>query len=259
MEAHLETNRRNTAVKRALVIAISVLLALIVALPMALAQGGGQGAKASEKAAKLAVAWTKWAYSKPVAKSPLIGSYEVGAKCDGTPVSPTPGKTWFLAGTPDGSKVVRTCTAPVGTHFFFPVVSATFFITEPEENKKIARDYVRDFIKAVVEDPKLSIVVKVDGKEINSNRIVRAETPFFKTRLPKNNIFAECCDVEAGKYQTISKGLWVNLQPLSKGKHTIKFKMNAPNVDLDPNTAGPEGFSQNNTYHLTVVNSKQVP
>jgi hypothetical protein len=249
-------NRRNTAVKRAIVVAISVLLALIVALPMAFAQGG-QGTKASGKAAELAVAWTKWAYSKPVAKSPLIGSYEGGAKCDGTPVSPTQGKTWFLAGTPDGSVVKRTCTVPVGTKLFFPVVSATFFITEPEETKQIARDYVKDFIKAVLEDPELSIKVKVDGKEISSNRMVRAKTPFFKVTFPEDNIFAECCGVEAGKYQTISNGLWVTLPPLSKGEHTIKFKLNAPNVDLDPNTAGLEGFSQNNTYHLTVVNSRQ--
>jgi hypothetical protein len=29
-------------------------------------------------------------------------------------------------------------------------------------------------------------------------------------------------------------------------------------VDLDPNTPGLEGFSQNNTYLLTVVNRRQT-
>jgi hypothetical protein len=36
----------------------------------------------------------------------------------------------------------------------------------------------------------------------------------------------------------------VSLPPLPPGDHTIHFKMNAPNV----------GFSQDNTYILTVVN-----
>jgi hypothetical protein len=76
--------------------------------------------------------------------------------------------------------------------------------------------------------------------------------------LPKNNIFAECCGVKAGKYQTISNGLWVTLPPLSKGKHKIHFEVNAPNVDLNPTNAGPEGFSQDSTYHLIVVNGRQT-
>ncbi len=111
--------------KRAIVIAISVLLTLIVALPVALAQGE-QGTKASGKAAELAAAWTKWAYSTTVDDSPVIGedpNYSE-EQCDGTPVSPTQGKTWFLAGkvgSSGGEETVRTCTAPVGTHFFFPL------------------------------------------------------------------------------------------------------------------------------------------
>src|SRR5688572_712686 len=122
MEAHHEIIRRRTVVKRIIIMALGVLLALALATPMALAQVG-QGAAASGTAAELAVAWTQWAYSKPKAESPLIGEYEGGPRCDGTPVSPTQGKQWFLAGTPDGSEVVRTCTMPVGTHLFFPVVS----------------------------------------------------------------------------------------------------------------------------------------
>ena len=105
----------------------------------------------------------------------------------------------------------------------------------------------------MVKDPDLSIEVTVDGKDI-SNRIVRAKTDFFKVTFPKDNIFG----VEPDKYQTISNGLWVTLPPLSKGKHRIHFEINAPNVDLDPNTPGLEGFSQNNTYLLTVVNRRQT-
>ena len=49
----------------------------------------------------------------------------------------------------------------------------------------------------------------------------------------------------AGSYEGVADGLWVTLPPLSKGEHTIHFEMSAPSV-------GEEGFSQDNTYHLTV-------
>ena len=51
--------------KRIIIMALGVLLALALATPMALAKVG-QGANASGTAAKLAAAWTQWAYSKPV-------------------------------------------------------------------------------------------------------------------------------------------------------------------------------------------------
>jgi hypothetical protein len=237
-------------VKRIIILALGVLLALALTTPMALAKVG-QGANGSGTAERLAVAWTQWAYSKPLSvDSPLIGgdpNYSE-ARCDGTPVSPTPGNIWFLAGTPDGSEVTRTCTVPVGNRLFFPVYNATFFITEPTENEQIAREFVTDRVDAVEEDPDLNIEVTVDGKEINSNRIVRAQTPFFEMTLPEDNILAEF-GVEAGEYTTISDGLWVTLPPLPPGEHEIHFVFSSPSIE----------FSQNNTYILTVVNKGKKP
>jgi hypothetical protein len=246
-------NRRNTAVKRAIVLAISVLLALIVALPMAFAQGG-QGAKATDKVAELSVDWWKWALSKPVEVNPQIGSYKGGPKCNGKPVSPTPGNTWFLAGSNTGEKVKRTCTVPFGTKLFFPVVNAVAFPFAEGETRHNQRQLVKQFIREVVNDPDFSMSVTVDGKEVKSNRIVRALSPVFSVTLPKDNIFG----IPAGKYDDASSnGLWVTLPPLSKGKHKIHFEMSAPNVDLDPTKPGNEGFFQNNTYLLKVVNENK--
>jgi hypothetical protein len=266
MDAHHEINRRKTVVKRIIIMALGVLLALALATPMALAQVG-QGANKSLSAKEfqeLAAAWTQWAYSKEPAESPLIGGDPdyTEAQCDGTPVSPTPGKTWFLAGTPDGSMVERTCTMPAGTQLFFPVVSASFFITFPGppffEDKQLARDSVRDFIKAVEHDPELSIEVTVDGEEIDSKQIVRAKTPrFFPVTFPEDNIFdcPQCptpFDLPGGTYDTVSNGLWVALPPLTPGEHVIHFELSAPNADVFPTNPGIEGFSQDNTYILTV-------
>jgi hypothetical protein len=252
-------------VKRIIIMALGVLLALALATPMALAQVG-KGAAKSGTAAELAAAWTQWAYSQHAAESPLIGGGDAysEAKCDGTPVGPTQGKTWFLAGT-DGNttsgteETVRNCTMPVGTHLFFPVVSASFFITfPPQENEVVAQEYVDNFMKGLEADSTKIIDGTVDGKEIKSNRIVRADTPFFPVTFPQDNIFARF-GVTAGTYPTVTNGLWVTLPPLPPGEHTIHFEIRAPNADTDPNTPGIEGFFQNNTYKLTVVNKGKKP
>ena len=236
--------------KRAIVMAIGVLLALIVAVPMAFAQGG-QGSKATDKVAESSVDWWKWALSKPEAKSPLTGSYEGGAKCDGTPVSPTPGNTWFLAGTTTGRKVKRTCTVPVKTELFFPVVNVVFFPFLKDETRHNQRQLAKRFIREVVNAPDFRKSVAVDGKKVESERIVRALSPVFSFTVREENIFdcPKCkppVDVPAGKYDDASSnGLWVTLPPLSKGKHQIHFEMSATTKNF--------GFvSQHNNYFLSV-------
>jgi hypothetical protein len=228
--------------------ALGVLLALTLAAPMASAQVG-QGAKASGKAGELAADWWQWALSEPVATNPLVGSYTDGPQCDGRPETDVPGKKWFLAGSFDGSAVERTCTVPVGTQLFFPVGNVVFLITEPGETEEIARDYVNDFMDDVLADPEFSMVVTVDGKEVKSNRIVRADSPLFTATLPEDNLFSACCGLPAGEYDAVAAGLWAALPPLPPGEHTIHFEISAPSL----------GFSQDNTYHLTVVNGKRVP
>jgi hypothetical protein len=228
-------------VKRIIIMALGVLMALALATPMALAQVG-PGAKASDKTAELSVAWWKWALSKPVEVNPQIGSYKGGPKCDGTPVSPTPGKTWFLAGSNTNEKVKRTCTMPVGTKLFFPVVNAVAFPFAEGETRQNQRQLVRQFIREVVNAPDFRMSVTVDGKEVKSNRIDRELSPVFSVTLPKDNVFG----IPAGKYNDASSnGLWVTLPPLSKGKHKIHFEMSAHTKNFGL-------VSQDNTYFLTV-------
>jgi hypothetical protein len=253
-------------VKRIIIMALGVLLALALATPMALAQVvHAPSPKASGPTAALAAAWTQWAYSKPVDEdSPLIGSYEGEPRCDGTPVSPTQAETWFLAGTTNGDPVVRTCTMPADTQLFFPVVSSLAFPFFTGENRKNQRELAIAFIDAVENDPDFSMSVTVDGTEVGTeverDQIVRATSPVFTLTLPEENVFdcPQCdppFDVPGDEYKHASAdGLWVTLPPLLPGEHEIHFEMDAPNLDLDPNTPGPEGFSQDNTYILTVVN-----
>jgi hypothetical protein len=247
-------------VKRIIIMALGVLFALALATPMALAQIG-QGAIKSGSAEELAVAWTQWAFSKPTnVNSPLIGSYEGGPRCDGTPLSPTQGKTWFLAGTFGSSteETVRTCTMPVGTQLFFPVVNwvAFPFPENPLETPENQREAAIGAMDATLNDPNLSMQVTVDGVAVKSNRVVRAiSPPFFTVSLPEENAFDPFVNpnppgVPAGEYEGwTTDGLWVTLPPLPPGVHEIHFEASAPSV----------GVSQDTTYILTVVNGKPAP
>jgi hypothetical protein len=133
--------------------------------------------------------------------SPLIGrdpNYSE-ARCDGTPVSPTQGNMWFLAGTSDGSPVVRTCTMPVDTTLFFPVVSSFGVKVFPEEDAETERQRAITFINSVLADPNFSMLVTVDGKKVESDQIVRATSPQFTLTLPEENIFDQFIEVPAGE------------------------------------------------------------
>jgi hypothetical protein len=247
-------------VKRIIIMALGVLFALALATPMALAQIG-QGAIKSGSAEELAVAWTQWAFSKPTnVNSPLIGSYEGGPRCDGTPLSPTQGKTWFLAGTFGSSteETVRTCTMPVGTQLFFPVVNwvAFPFPENPLETPENQREAAIGAMDATLNDPNLIMQVTVDQEAVKSNRIVRAiSPPFFTVTLPEENAFDPLVTpnppgVRAGVYGGwTTDGLWVTLPPLPPGEHTIHFEASAPSV----------GVSQDITYILTVVKGESAP
>jgi hypothetical protein len=238
--------------KRMIVMAVSILLALTLAMPVAFGQPG-QGSTATGASEKLAAAWWQWALSKPVDDNPMIGEDPTYSEeqCDGTPVSPTQGNTWFLAGTSDGSKVTRTCTMPAEPPLFFPLYSSLWVPIVEGENAANQRQGAIDSVNATLADRKFkqTMLVTVDGKQVESDQIVRALSPVFSITLPEENVY-DCpkCkppfDVPAGEYKGASvDGLWVNLPPLPPGEHIIHFTF-----------VKSSGFSQDNTYNLTVVN-----
>ena len=223
--------------KRVVLIALGVLLALVLASPVAFARVE-QDTQASAGTSQLAAEWWQWAVSKPVDENPLLGGDPDYSEeqCDGQPLSGASGETWFLAGTLDGSHVERTCTAPAGKQLFFPVVNYVFFITEPGETEEIARQAANDYIDGLVADPRFKMRVTVDGKKVKSSQIIRADSPLFTATVPEGGL------LPAGSYDGVTDGLWVTLPSLPEGEHTIHFTMSAPNA----------GFSQDNTYYLTV-------
>ena len=223
--------------RRLVLMALGVVLALALASPVAMAQAE-RSAQASADTSQLAAEWWQWALSKPAADNPQIGGDPTYSEeqCDGQPLSSASDEVWFLAGTLDGSQVERTCTAPAGKQLFFPVVNYVFLITEPDETEEIARQAVNDYIDGLVADPRFKMRVTVDGRKVKSSQIIRADSPLFTATVPDGGL------IPAGSYDGVADGLWVTLPSLPEGEHTIRFTMSAPNA----------GFSQDNTYYLTV-------
>jgi hypothetical protein len=236
--------------KRMIVVAVSFLLALMVAAPLASATQGGQDTAAVQSnVGELGAAWWQWAGSARTATNPTVDSYsyttKVGAiKCDGS----NPTGAWFLAGTSSGpSTVTRDCTAPANTPIFFPVVTYVCgpAWSDPFNTESELRDECNSLIDTVLTNA--TPFARVDGKNV---RMVRADTPVFESKVPKDNPFG----VVGGKSIAVADGLWVLLpKGLSPGQHTIEFGGTFTNPFYDP--ADPNSsptFTIDATYNLTV-------
>jgi hypothetical protein len=215
MDAHHEVNRRNTVVKRAIVIAISVLLALVVAAPIA----SGQSSSQSQNLGQLTAEWWNWATA--TSPSPAEGSYNGGRQCKGEYVK----GVFFLSGAAFGSPptVERTCTVPANTPILFPVVnvicSEVFGVAgqdppDPQPYDTACAEPATDDLI----DPPSKIYARVDGIDANQQRI--ASGLFQWTIAYDDNPFG----LPAGTWESASDGLWVYLENgLNKGNHTVQF------------------------------------
>jgi hypothetical protein len=251
--------------KRILLLVMAVLLALAVAAPIAL----GKDSKASGKAGDLDAAWWSWAVSTPKSESPLVGSYTDGPQCDGQPVTNTKGKQWFLAGSPaqlseDGGTIIsgsgakRTCTVPTGTKIFFPIVNNLCATPVDADNPEDLVTCAKTLTDDMVEDG--SYYVKVDGKDVSAKSIVNAASSPYTINFyddpngDDDNVFGEFGYL--GKQTAASAGLYVALEPLPKGDHTIEW---GGIFDYDGGPiyeGGPDypyfQLGQETTYNITV-------
>jgi hypothetical protein len=217
MDAHHEINRRNTVVKRAIVIALSVILALVVAAPIA----SGQSSSQSQNLGQLTADF--WNWSAATSPSPVEGSYKGGAQCNGEYVK----GVIFLAGSFDGPITVeRTCTVPANTPILFspfnylcgeaPTVEQPdgTFTGDPKPYTKCAKAT----IDGVIDSPS-SFYARVDGKDANQQRIASG---LFQWTIPVDKPFLDF--IPPGTYESAQDGLWVYLENgLNKGQHTFQF------------------------------------
>ncbi len=228
--------------RRIVVIAISVILALVVAMPIA--SGKPALSNNSQTLGKLGAVWWKRVLEEPVSTNPLYGSYTEGPQCAVSTIFEKR-EVFFLAGTQTGEAVTRQCTVSHKSWIFFPVVN----YVDIEPVGTLTKAEIRRIVKQNMDSLLVgsTMFVTIDGKSVPvSIKKQRARTPFFIVNLPTENIFGGPPLAPAGVYRGAADGVWVLLRPLKKGTHTITFGGNFPN-------APGGGFSQNNTYILTVV------
>ena len=217
---------------RRLVAIVGISLGLMMPLNMAVAD--------SQSFKQLSAQWWQWALSIPTSENPQLDA--TGEDC----VVGQRGEVWFLAGILGGGTATRTCSVPAGKSLFFPVANSVFFDSPNvcQGPESIPIEEMRAAIAAFI-DEVTNIGVEVDGEAIDSiHRVGRSIV--YAVALPEENVFDAPCapeGVPAGIYSpTVDDGLYVRLNPLEVGNHTLHF-----------HAEGPGGFIEDITYNLTVV------
>ena len=199
----------------------------------------------------------KWVYSLPVDHHPLYDTADVGT---GQPFD----HVWFLGGsynaTPDANGTyvavaVRNVTIPAGTALFFPIIDSEASVLEGNGTTEAE---LRSFAQGL-QDHAHDMTCTIDGKVVRQLDDYRVQSPLFTIGpLPANNVF-ENSGVPAPAGTTtpsVSDGVFVMVEPLSVGRHTIHF------AGIVVFTAAADGFdftfSQDITYHITVQGAAQL-
>jgi hypothetical protein len=240
MDAHHEINRRNTVVKRAIVVALSVILALVVTAPIA----SGQSSSQSQNLGQLTGDWWNWMVSTD--PSPGDGDYtSLDPRCDGEYVE----GVFFLA-TGGGSAVERTCNVPRHMPILFSpfnyLCSAAFDPIQPgrEDQPPYDTKCAKPFTSDTIDHPS-KFYARVDGKDAKQQRIASG---IFQWTIPDDALGLD--GLVAGTYPAAQDGLWVYLKNgLNTGNHTVVFGGHFEDTPLnDPPGSSFEGTKV--TYKL---------
>lgn len=159
---------------------------------------------------QLTASWWQWAYAQPGARNPVVD--QTGTHC-GVGQS---GPVWFLAGGFGSARIKRRCVVPASKILFFPLVNMVYF-PEQEGDGSRCHDAIRN--AAYNNERAIDLFVEVDGVEVKGleRHRIRSRTCF--------NILARVDPARQpyNAYPSASDGFWMALQPLSQGRHNIKF------------------------------------
>jgi len=199
---------------------------------------------AGNSQADLSWRWWQWAIDTRTADDPVsdpTGSQ--GFRGD-------QGDYFFLAGSYSGDPVTRSLTIPAGRTLFLPLVNAFIDNLSPfgEPPTDYTSDELRDFITPFI-DTVTGLYLTIDGVSITGLDAHRQQSPFSYTVTDPDNFLTRIGydpTNGSGVYPaTVSlafaDGYYVGIQPLSPGRHTLRFGGQA------------DGVTQNIEYTLDVV------
>jgi hypothetical protein len=203
-----------------------------------------------ENYGQLGMLWWRWALSIPAAQNPILDTS--GADC----AVAQKGGTWFLAGTPGGAPVTRSCTIPAGKKIFFPVIALendypcpdTTFQPAPGQSLKDFLTFGTGTIPGAVTliDQVSNLQVSLDGHDIPVLSSYRGTSNMysFAGNLAGDPNLQQAFDpcLTGSQQKAVSDGYWLLLAPLSPGQHTLRFGADS----------WTPGFPQAGTYDLSV-------
>lgn len=184
--------------------------------------------------------WSIWAYGTPAANNPVLDT--TGANC--AVGQPVPG-TFFLAGTFDGSTVMRNCTAPVGDAFLIPMLNGAAFAQQTDPPEQRTEAFVRSELTCFDTAPTLSITV--DGVALANPQRFLEHSVVFSLNLPAGNVFGVPAQLLS---PSVDAGYYAFVEPLSAGSH---------NIHLTAFSAACGGATQDATYNLNVQGTVGTP
>lgn len=176
----------------------------------------------------------QFAYGIPASKNPLTVP---DAEYDCHEGQSADSAVWFLTGkggAPPGN-FMRTCTMPVGKYLFFPIVNfSNDNWTFDGHGDLDWTDYSTIELRKAIKEGMDSVVwmsSRIDGRlvhHLDSARfsIYRVLSPVFHYWLPDDNIFGIYVPPKPGRVGipgAVGDGVYLMLEPLKKGEHTIEF------------------------------------
>jgi hypothetical protein len=153
--------------------------------------------------------------------------------------------TFFLAGTFDGSTVMRTCTTPVGNAFLIPILNAAAFAQQTDPPDQRTEAFVRSEIACLDTAPTLSLTV--DGVALPNPQSLLEHSVVFSVNLPAGNVFGVPAQLLS---PSVDAGYYGFLEPLSAGSH---------NIHITAFSAACGGATQDATYNLIVQGTVGTP
>lgn len=145
--------------------------------------------------------WWHWALSFEDEDSPVAD--RDGRLC----ASGQSGPVWFLAGSYDSTRTVRSCRIPAGKTLFFPLVNSIAF---PPDDEREACASLMLRAESLTEAP-AALVLEVNGKRFSGLDAHRQAT---------RGCFLVAADDDA---PAAANGYYVALGPLKAGKYTLHF------------------------------------
>lgn len=159
---------------------------------------------------QLANEWWQWASAERSDNNPV--SDVTGELC----AVGQRGSVWFLAGGFGSSTIRRSCLVPVGKALYFPLVNVVYRPAPDDDGQTCEQAKAS---AAMTNASAIDLFAEIDGKpvpDVKRFRIASKDCFDLYARMPTRMR-------PYRGFPSATDGFWLLLQPLSPGRHVLKF------------------------------------